>query len=110
MSKFTPGQWSVNEFYASGERADCHIFIEPGVAVIERKIAGQDQHDMADAHLLAAAKELLADLQAAADVLRHYEKLHRAKGTAESNVKAEVNAAFATRFEATIAKATGATA
>ncbi len=48
---------------------------------------------------------LIADLTEAATTLRRYETLHRAKGTAESTEKAEVNAALATRFEATIAKA-----
>ena len=50
---------------------------------------------------------LLDDLKAAAITLRTYEALHRAKETAESTAKADVNAALAARFEATIAKATG---
>jgi len=54
----------------------------------------------------ALAEELLADLQEAAATLRRYEQLHRAKGTNDSTAKAEVNAALALRFEATIAKAT----
>lgn len=49
---------------------------------------------------------LLADLIEAAATLRRYETLHRAKGTDESTAKAEVNAALASRFESTIAKAT----
>lgn len=48
---------------------------------------------------------LVADLKDAAATLRRYEILHRAKGTAESSEKAEVNAALAARFEATIAQA-----
>lgn len=48
---------------------------------------------------------LLADLTQAAETLRRYETLHRAKGTADSTEKAEVNAALAARFEATIAQA-----
>lgn len=54
----------------------------------------------------AQSEELLADLQEAAATLRRYEQLHRAKGTDDSMAKAEVNAALALRFEATIAKAT----
>ncbi|WP_110970820.1 hypothetical protein [Pseudomonas huaxiensis] len=50
--------------------------------------------------------ELLADLIDAAAQLRAYEILHRAKGTADSLAKAEVNAGLAARFEQTIAKAT----
>jgi hypothetical protein len=49
---------------------------------------------------------LLADLREAAYTLRRYEALHRAKGTDDSTAKAEVNAALASRFEATIANAT----
>ena len=56
--------------------------------------------------LTAQRDELLADLQVAASTLRRYEHAHRAKGTADSTVKGEVNAALALRFEATIAKAT----
>ena len=54
----------------------------------------------------ALAEEILADLREAASTLRRYEALHRAKGTAESTEKAEVNAGLASRFEQTIAKAT----
>lgn len=61
---------------------------------------------IANAKLIAAAPELLGDLREAAATLRRYESLHRAKGTAESDAKAEVNAGLASRFEATIRKAT----
>lgn len=50
-----------------------------------------------------ANEVLLADLIEAAATLRRYEALHRSKGTDESTAKAEVNAALATRFEATVA-------
>ncbi|KPA95404.1 hypothetical protein [Pseudomonas asplenii] len=52
------------------------------------------------------APNLLADLAEAAAQLRKYEALHRAKGTADSLTKAEVNAELASRFEQTIATAT----
>ncbi|WP_434695209.1 hypothetical protein J3P89_18340 [Pseudomonas sp. Z1-14] len=61
---------------------------------------------LSNAKLIATAPDLLADLIVAAGTLRHYEALHRAKGTAESLEKAEVNAGLASRFEQTIAKAT----
>lgn len=54
----------------------------------------------------AQRDDLLADLREAAATLRRYETLHRAKGTDDSTAKAEVNAALASRFEATIRKAT----
>jgi hypothetical protein len=60
-----------------------------------------------DARLIAAAPDLLSDLIEAAETLRKYECLHRAKNTEESTTKAEVNAALAGRFEKTIAKARG---
>lgn len=56
---------------------------------------------------IAAAPDMLADLREAAATLRRYEDLHRAKNTEYSAKKADVNAALAARFEATIAKATG---
>lgn len=62
-SKHTPGPWHVSEINASGELDEFHIFIEPNVAVIERKVAGSDECDMPDAHLIAAAPELLAALE-----------------------------------------------
>ena len=55
--------------------------------------------------LIKNRDELLSDLQEATATLRRYETSHRAKGTEESTVKAEVNAQLAARFEATIAKA-----
>lgn len=64
MSKHTPGPWTVSELDARGEVSEYHIFIEPNVAVIERKVAGHDQHDMADAHLIAAAPAMLEALEA----------------------------------------------
>lgn len=67
------------------------------------------QESEANARLIAAAPELLADLQEAASTLRRYEVLHRAKGTEDSTEKAEVNAALAARFESIIAKALGKT-
>ena len=47
-----------------------------------------------------------SDLILAASTLRRYEQSHRAKGTEDSTAKAKVNADLATRFEATIRKAT----
>lgn len=56
----TPGPWTISETNASGNHDDLHIFIQPGVAVIERGV--DPKHDMPDAHLIAAAPELLAAL------------------------------------------------
>lgn len=65
QAEHTPGPWSVSELDASGQVSEYYIFIEPGVAVIERKSPGHDEHDMPDAHLLASAKVLLAALKSA---------------------------------------------
>lgn len=63
MSKHTPAPWTVSELDARGEVSKYNIFIEPNVAVIERKVAGHDQNDMADAHLIAAAPAMLQALE-----------------------------------------------
>ena len=60
-----------------------------------------------DMRLIESAPDLLADLIDAAKTLRRYETLHRAKGTTDSDAKAEANASLAARFEATIFRATG---
>jgi hypothetical protein len=74
--------------------------------------AFQDADPSADNHVfdvlnnaalrLRQVVELVVDLELAAETLRRYEVLHRAKGTTESTEKAEVNAALAFRFESTI--------
>lgn len=65
----TPAPWTVSELDASGEVSEYHIFIEPGVAVIERKVEGKNQYDMADARLIASAPGLLFQLLAAANYI-----------------------------------------
>lgn len=47
-------------------------------------------------------QRLRDDLEVAAQTLRRYEALHRAKGTPESTEKAESNASLAERFEKTV--------
>lgn len=103
MNKHTPAPWTVREVAHSnvpGQRAFAIDFNEDQEQVVDWV------YEEADAKLIAQAPGLLADLIVAAGTLRHYEALHRAKGTAESTEKAEVNARLATRFEQTIAKAT----
>lgn len=103
MQKHTPAPWTVREVAHSnvpGQRAFAIDFNEDQEQVVDWV------YEEADAKLIAQAPGLLADLIAAAGTLRHYESLHRAKGTAESTEKAEVNARLAARFEQTIAKAT----
>lgn len=99
MDKHTPGPWVVDPVLTylvnRGEDGRRIAYLAP-----------KDQ--VGNANLIATAPELLADLREAAATLRRYEALHRAKGTAESTAKAEVNAELASRFEATIAKATAA--
>jgi hypothetical protein len=103
-NQHTPGPWIVREVAHSnvpGQRAYAIDFNEEQEQVVDWV------YEKADALLIAAAPDLLSDLREAASTLRHYEALHRAKGTSESAEKAEVNAALATRFESTIAKAGG---
>lgn len=68
-TKHTPGVWFVSDKNASGNVDEDHLFIEPGIAFIERKVAGQDECDLPDAHMLSAAPELQAALQATFDML-----------------------------------------
>jgi hypothetical protein len=99
VSKHTEGTWHVSELDATGEPSEDYIFIEPGVAVIERKVKGSDQCDMPDAHLISAAKELLAELQHAVrffdqltpnDVARYRIAIAKATvGAAQPEVPAE---------------------
>ena len=64
MNKFTPGPWVATKFNPlTGEIDECYLYIEPGVAVIERKIKGRDQHDIANARLISAAPDLLEALE-----------------------------------------------
>ncbi|MBP5969426.1 hypothetical protein [Pseudomonas iridis] len=101
--KHTPGPWFARKAGGQGWPG------QRGWAIDYN--ADQEQvvdfvYEEADARLIAQAPGLLADLIVAAGTLRHYEALHRAKGTTESLEKAEVNAGLASRFEKTIAKAT----
>lgn len=64
MSKHTPAPWTVSELDASGEVSEYHIFIEPDVAVIERKVETRNEgRDMANARLIASAPQLLQALE-----------------------------------------------
>lgn len=103
MSKHTPGPWvarQVGGIGLSGQLGWAIDFNEDQEQVVDFV------YEESDAKLIAQAPNLLADLVTAAGTLRHYEALHRAKNTEDSLKKAEVNAALATRFEQTIAKAT----
>lgn len=69
MSKHTPGPWNATKFNpATGDIDDCYLYVEPGIAVIERKVKGRDQHDTANARLLAAAPDLLEALEGFIDL------------------------------------------
>ena len=70
MSKHTKGPWNATKFNpVTGEIDDCYLYVEPGIAVIERKVKGRDQHDTANARLIAAAPDLLEALEYCLDCL-----------------------------------------
>lgn len=99
----TPGPWAVHRRMKDcvtfvGRHGEENLFLQN----VDGYFACQGP---ADARLISAAPDLMADLIVAAATLRRYEQSHRAKGTDDSTAKAEVNAALALRFEATIAKA-----
>lgn len=110
--KHTPGPWSVHGIVQNtGSISICAGQL--GIADVTNAVSAADlvrgrepKAQMANAKLIAAAPLLLDDLIAAAAQLRKYETLHRAKGTADSLAKAEVNAELASRFEHTIAQVT----
>lgn len=117
-TQHTPGPWT---FSRSDNFGDVRFYIAQqddapytpdysDVATLISETVSSERTSIqeANAYLIAAAPELLKDLREASATLRKYEVLHRGKGTAESDAKAEVNGALAIRFEATIAKATGA--
>lgn len=62
--------------------------------------------DAENQRLRAVNAELLTELRDAAETFRHYERLHRAKDTVDGEIKANVNAAKAERYELAIARAT----
>lgn len=63
MNKHTPGPWNATKFNpVTGDIDDCYLYVEPGIAVIERNVRGRDQHDTANSRLLAAAPDLLEAL------------------------------------------------
>ena len=89
MGKHTPGPWNATKFNpATGEIDDCYLYVEPGISVIERKVKGRDQHDTANAILIAAAPDLLEALErlvsAARDVDHGY--MDQAIDNAESAI------------------------
>jgi hypothetical protein len=106
----TPGPWLVEQWRNNQDDiTGWRVTDSKGETLPESEYSGDSEEAQANARLIAAAPDLLHDLREAASILRKYEALHRAKGTDESTAKAEVNAALAVRFEATIAKATGET-
>lgn len=104
MSRHTKGPWYDEPFGAVRNIRGADKSLIAQVALPFKASAAQAQ---ADSRLIATVPELFDDLIEAAATLRRYETLHRAKNTEESTAKAEVNAALAARFEATIAKAKG---
>jgi hypothetical protein len=94
--KHTPGPWSITELNSIGEVSEYYIFIEPEVAVIERKVEGEDMHDMADARLIAAAPKMLNGLRAAVEFIEKYSDVSdgpngQPKANEAMQLEAEIN-------------------
>lgn len=71
MGEHTKGPWKATKFNpVTGAVDDCYLYVEPGIAVIERKVKGRDQNDAANALLIAAAPDLLEALVYARRFLR----------------------------------------
>lgn len=110
--KHTPGPWRVDPAFPidveAGEGAQqiCSPYCEDLRGQVCNPV-GKVAHGgeaLANARLIAQAPTMLVYLTEAAQVVRQYEGLHRAQG--EETI-ADVNAALAARFEATIAAAVG---
>lgn len=106
MSKHTPGPWSYWSGYNAVDKLEAQVTAVGGDIVIASYNSLIEEGE-ANACLMAAAPDLLADLEEAAKTLRRYEILHWAKETNESDAKAKVNGDLAARFEKTIDKAKG---
>lgn len=106
MSTHTPGPWSYWSGYTPFDKLEAQVTANGGDIVIASYNSLIEEGE-ANACLMAAAPDLLADLEEAAKTLRRYEVLHWAKETNESDAKAKVNGDLAARFERTIDKARG---
>lgn len=106
MSTHTPGPWSYWSGYNPFDKLEAQVTANGGDIVIASYNSLIEEGE-ANACLMAAAPDLLADLEEAAKTLRRYEVLHWAKETNESDAKAKVNGDLAARFERTIDKARG---
>lgn len=106
MSNHTPGPWSYWSGYNAVDKLEAQVTAEGGDIVVASYNSLIEEGE-ANACLMAAAPDLLADLEEAAKTLRRYEVLHWAKETNESDAKAKVNGDLAARFERTIDKARG---
>ena len=88
-----------------GVDAVSHNVVERTIddAILSNQIVINDLNHAQRPDLTTQITALAADLTQAAATLRRYERQHRAKGTAESSEKADVNDALATQFEETLA-------
>lgn len=103
--KHTPGPWRLDGVEVSPESDSANLIAH--VYAVDRQSKNvwfRGPQSEANARLIAQAPTLLADLTDAAGHLRNAAKLLAATG---NPCQADVNAALAARFEATIAAATG---
>ena len=124
MGKHTPGPWKATKFNpATGEIDDCYLYVEPGISVIERKVKGHDQHDTANAILIAAAPDLLEALECVSqehDLMRWMKNIEQRRSRGSFGIavsddsdaigwqeQAEKLKVLVLRREAAIAKARG---
>lgn len=102
--KFTPGPWSQEGPDEFGD----HNILHPGDALAIGAVVSnlrKPAETLANAHLIAAAPDLYEAVSRAARMFRHYEELHRAKGTKDGDDKAASNAGIAEFCEAALTKA-----
>lgn len=106
----TDGPWQYDGADGYGDLAGHRIRATSApeyiLAVTIADVAQLVDESEANARLIAASPTLLEVAQQAAKWFRDYERQHRAKLTAEGNLKADTNAERAAFIEAAIASAT----
>jgi hypothetical protein len=110
---FTPGPWQVGGEWPQivaiyDQRCVYLAHAETGIGAewVDGNPLGREVAQ-ANARLIAAAPELYAKVERAANIFRVYAELHRAKNTPEGDAKAASNEVIAEEMEAVLAKARG---
>ena len=92
-TKFTPGPWKIGAYESGRMAVD---------GANGKEVTGYI--DIEDAHLISAAPDMYAELEAAMNVFTFYQGHHEAKGHSD---KAQTNKQYKDRIAKVLAKARG---